>query len=171
MATSSNEHRSIVSAAKKVSSFRNLRSSSNSKKEEGRKLTHSSSKGKGYNEKDLVKDVKKLKNVLCHFIKFKFMNSDLYKEEDWLEHICSSPSGKSGKTGIDYSSSGGISKSSKCLTSQPSSQPSISQQPSEGPSNIPSTLPSYRPTKPTITTSTSSTSTSTTCEYSNVLVI
>jgi len=54
MATSSIEHRSIVSVAKKVSSFRNLRSSSNSKKEEGRKLIYSSSKGKSYNEKDLV---------------------------------------------------------------------------------------------------------------------
>ena len=128
MATSSIEHRSIVSVAKKVSSFRNLRSSSNSKKEEGRKLIYSSSKGKSYNEKDLVKDVKKLKGILCHFIKFKFMNSDLYKE-DWLEHVCSSPSGKSGKTGIDCSSSSGSSKLSKCtsLTSQPSSQPSISQ--------------------------------------------
>ena len=98
MTTSSVEH-SIVSTVKKVSSFRNLRSSS-SKKEEGRELIYSSSsKGKSYNEKDLVKDVKKLKNILCHFIKFKFMNSDLHKE-DWLEHVCSSNSGKSGESQV-----------------------------------------------------------------------
>ena len=81
MATTSVEH-SIVSTAKKVSSFRNLRFSKN---EEGRELFYSSGKGK---EKDLAKDVKKIKNVLCHFLEFKFKNSDLYKDQDWLEHLC-----------------------------------------------------------------------------------
>ena len=83
MATTSVEH-SIVSAAKKVSSFRNLRFSKN---EEGHELFYSSGKGKSYNKKDLAKEVKKIKNVLCHFLEFKFKNSDLYKDQDWLEHL------------------------------------------------------------------------------------
>ena len=39
------------------------------------------------NKKDLAKEVKKIKNVLCHFLEFKFKNSDLYKDQDWLEHL------------------------------------------------------------------------------------